>query len=165
LLTGCAIGIVISSRLLPRRRWLQWTLYLAAAISIYGLIWLARQGIHDYWMYEVGWFLTSVFTAILIVHLVYSPKSVIHWILGSPPLAYLGTISYGFYVWHFPIFRIMRVHDPEHWRMIAVPLAAAATMFSYYVVERPCLRLKKRFNRPGKRAKPADAPALVPADT
>src|SRR5215469_5099217 len=43
LLTGCAIAIAISAQTLPRRRWLEWTLYFAAAISIYGLVWLARQ--------------------------------------------------------------------------------------------------------------------------
>lgn len=168
LLTGCAIGIAVSARLLPRRRWLEWALFLAAACSIYGLFWLSRHYLDDPWMYEVGWFLASVFTAVLIVHLVYSPEGIIHWILGSPPLVYLGVISYGFYVWHFPIFRIMEVYYPHHWRLIAVPMAAAATMFSYYVVERPCLRLKKRFNRLGKAAKSAkqaEAPVLVPADS
>ncbi|HUA66800.1 MAG TPA: acyltransferase [Alphaproteobacteria bacterium] len=165
LLTGCAIGIAVSAQLFPRRRWMEWTLYAAAALSCYGLVWLARHDLYDPWMYEYGWFLASVFTAILIVHLVYSQKGVIYWVLGTPPLVYLGVISYGFYVWHFPIFRIMHEHYPGHWRIIAVPIAAAATLFSYHVVERPCLRLKKRFNRPGKRARPAEAPALVAADS
>ncbi|HXC35134.1 MAG TPA: acyltransferase [Candidatus Acidoferrales bacterium] len=165
LLTGCALAIAVSAQLFPRRRWLEWTLYFAAAMSIWGLIWLARHELHDPWMYEVGWFLASIFTAVLILHLVYSPEGMIHRIFGSPPLVYLGVISYGFYVWHFPIFRIMQVYYPVHWRLVAVPVAAAATMFSYYVVERPCLRLKKKFNRPGKRAKPAETPVLVAADS
>ncbi|HEX3626111.1 MAG TPA: acyltransferase [Verrucomicrobiae bacterium] len=164
LLVGCAIALAISERMLPRRRWLEWALFVAAAFSIYGLVWLARHELLDPWMYEVGWLLASVFSAILIVHLVYSPEGIIHWILGSRPLVYLGVISYGFYVWHFPIFRIMQVYFPHNWRLIAVPVAAVATMFSYYVVERPCLRLKRKFNRPAKAAQPVTAPLLVPAD-
>lgn len=164
LLMGCAIGIAVSGKLLPRRRWLEWALFFTAALSIYGWIWLARQYIHDPWMYEVGWFLASLFTVLLIFHLVYSPEGIIHRIFGIPPLVYLGVISYGFYVWHFPIFRIMQVYYPIHWRVIAIPAAAAATLFSYYVIERPCLRLKRRFNGPGKPAKPAAAPVLVAAE-
>ncbi len=164
LLVGCAIALAVSAQVFPRRRWLENTLFIAAAISIYGLIWLARHDLYDPWMYEYGWFLASIFSAVLIVHLVYSPEGIIHWVLGSPPLVYLGVISYGFYVWHFPIFRILQAHFPAHWQVMAVPAAAAATMFSYYVVERPCLRLKKKFNRPGKRVKPAETQVLVPVD-
>jgi peptidoglycan/LPS O-acetylase OafA/YrhL len=164
LLMGCALGIAMSAQLLPRRRWLEWVLYAAAALSIYGLVWLARQDLYDPWMYEFGWFLASVFTAVVIAHLVYSPKSVIHWTLGSPPLVFLGIISYGFYIWHFPIFRIMQVYYPVHWRLAAVPLAAVATLLSFYLVERPCLRLKRQFNQPAKAAQPENVPAFVPAD-
>jgi peptidoglycan/LPS O-acetylase OafA/YrhL len=163
LLIGCAIGIAVSDQLITRRRWMGWLLFFGAVLSLYGLVWLARHDLHDPWMYEVGWFLASVFTAVLIVHLVCSEMGIIHWIFGSPPLVYLGILSYGFYVWHFPIFRIMQVHYPVHWRVVAVPLAAAATLFSYYVVERPCLRLKKQFNRVGNPAKPREAPVACPA--
>lgn len=160
LLVGCAAGIIISGQLLPRRRWLEWALSLAAAISCGGLIWLAAHDLYDHWMYYLGWFLASLFTAIIIVHLVYSPKGVLHWILETPPLVYIGIISYGLYIWHVPIFNIIHEHYPAHWRVVAVPVSVAATLVSYYLVERPCLRLKKQLNQPGKSARVADAPVL-----
>lgn len=165
LLTGCAAGMVISGKFMPRRRWLEWALFFGAAISIIGLVWLARQYLFDPWMYCVGWFLASLFTVIVIVYLVYSPKGILHWMLEFRPLVYIGIISYGLYVWHFPIFRIFKTHNSGHWRVIAVLVSVAITLASYYLVERPCLRLKKQFYRMGKPAKPAAARALCPADS
>lgn len=165
LLTGCAIGIAVSAQLIPRQRWLGWALFFAGAVSCYGLIWLARQDLYDPWMYDAGWFLASLFTAILIVHLVYSSRGIIHWILEIPPIVYIGTLSYGLYVWHYPIYRIFQVHYPAHWRETAVTVSVAVALLSYYLVERPCLRLKKKFYRTARPATPVDAKALCPADS
>ncbi|WP_243407882.1 acyltransferase family protein, partial [Frankia canadensis] len=73
--------------------------------------------------------------------------------LAVAPLAWLGRISYGFYLWHFPVV--------AHWGpgltgalgrwpailaagLLSVVLAAA----SYYLVERPILRRCPRWSRP-----------------
>jgi peptidoglycan/LPS O-acetylase OafA/YrhL len=164
LLTGCAVGIIISGQLLPRRRWLEWALYVTAAISICGLIWVSWHQIYDPWMFYAGWFLASIFTAIILLHLVYSPRGILHWILEAPPLVYIGMISYGFYIWHFPIINLIHDHFPGHWKVIGVAASVAASLLSYYLVERPCLRLKKKFSRPGMREKTADAQVLSSVD-
>jgi peptidoglycan/LPS O-acetylase OafA/YrhL len=164
LLIGCAAGIIVTAQLLPRRRWLEWALYLAAAISIGGLIWVSWHEIYDSWMYYVGWFLASLFTAIIILHLVYSPRGMLHRIFEASPLVYVGIISYGLYIWHFPIFNIIHERYPNHWQFTAVAAALAATLLSYYLVERPCLRLKKKFSRIGQSVKQAETPVLIPAD-
>ena len=53
-------------------------------------------------------------------------------------------MSYGLYLWHYPVMRLLRDHD-WHWSAIllvgsAAGLAAAA--LSYYAVERPLLSRK-----------------------
>jgi peptidoglycan/LPS O-acetylase OafA/YrhL len=150
LLTGCTAGIVISAQLIPRRRWLELALLVGAAGSIFGLIWVARHDLFDHWLYYIGWFLASLFTALVIVHLVYSTRGVLHRIFETFPLVYIGIISYGLYIWHYPIISIVHEHYAGHWRVVSVPLIAAATLLSYFFVERPCLRLKRQFHRPRK---------------
>ena len=62
--------------------------------------------------------------------------------------AYLGKISYGLYVYHLLMLYIcLHVHWPH--RIIAVPVALVLTIitakFSFVWIERPFLKLKRRF--------------------
>jgi peptidoglycan/LPS O-acetylase OafA/YrhL len=105
-----------------------------------------------------------------------------HW-SPSPPmraLDYVATISYGLYLWHLPLILWMYAHGPtEHilelpwygaWAVTTVLGLAAATVVasaSWYLVERPILRLKPRRRgdgTPAGQAAPAPAVAAGPAD-
>jgi peptidoglycan/LPS O-acetylase OafA/YrhL len=70
------------------------------------------------------------------------------------PLQYLGKISYGLYVYHFPvIWFVGRIRDLGVSVEISSPLVAllsfigtiAIASLSYFSLERPFLRLKERF--------------------
>jgi peptidoglycan/LPS O-acetylase OafA/YrhL len=93
LLLGCCAGIIVSWNLLPHRRWIETIFKVAAVISVFGLYRLTLRDLHDPWMYCVGWFLISVFAAVIIIQLVITPKSILHWVLESQPLVYIGEIS------------------------------------------------------------------------
>ena len=59
-------------------------------------------------------------------------------ILSSRPLVYLGLISYGFYLWHYPIGRAVRgLFDPWTTALIVVPSSFVLAMLSYELMERP----------------------------
>ena len=72
-------------------------------------------------------------------------------LLGSRPLAGLGVISYGFYLWHVPILLFMRGHgllplDPVLGTLAAfVPVLAISTV-SWLALERPLIDWAKRRN-------------------
>jgi peptidoglycan/LPS O-acetylase OafA/YrhL len=70
-------------------------------------------------------------------------------LLGARPIRFVGVISYALYLWHVPILGALGVHGHfEGWHSaaaIALSFMAAAT--SYYVIERPFLRLKSRQRR------------------
>lgn len=58
--------------------------------------------------------------------------------LGRPVLVWLGTISYGLYLWHYVFLR----SGVSAW--IALPLSVATAAASWYVLEEPLRRWRKR---------------------
>jgi peptidoglycan/LPS O-acetylase OafA/YrhL len=77
------------------------------------------------------------------------------WALSSPPLAYLGRISYALYLWHELVGVSVRWANlggvrAEPWTPpIAIVLSVAVASFSYWFVERPFLRMKWRLSTTG----------------
>ncbi len=77
-------------------------------------------------------------------------------VLSLRSLAWIGLVSYGFYLWHYYVMIALRSHHlnglTQHYSAFfvlsflgAITLAAG----SYYLIERPALRFKqgRRFNR------------------
>lgn len=67
-------------------------------------------------------------------------------LLSSKPFVYTGRISYGWYLWFYPIF-IFGTHVlPKFYeKPLAVIFSYLAAVISYHFVEYPFLRLKDRF--------------------
>lgn len=97
----------------------------------------------------------------LIVRGCLSDRAGISWLLSRQPLVFLGRISYGLYVWHLAGLefgpRLLRPwlsahvtldNDLVEWSARVVPaflLTVALSVTSYFALERPFLRLKRRF--------------------
>lgn len=95
--------------------------------------------------------------------------------LDNPVMRYIGRISYGLYLYHYPVYRALGVLPEDHgstpaplW-MGAVAIAAtfALASLSYALIESPILRFKDRLKFAGRRSAllrgpdtSADAPAL-----
>ena len=84
--------------------------------------------------------------------------SVIRAALASVPMAWIGLVSYGVYLWHRPIMVdiIERTSGAGArtgfaWVGVRYAIAIATTLAvaaaSYYLVERPCIRVSHRFRR------------------
>jgi peptidoglycan/LPS O-acetylase OafA/YrhL len=66
------------------------------------------------------------------------------------PLGYVGTISYGLYLYHFPIYGLTRILVTRVPGVPAWPFEIAGAMvvaiLSWHLIERPILRLKARWD-------------------
>lgn len=64
--------------------------------------------------------------------------------LGSGPLVNMGTVTYGFYLWHVPVLVWLRAHDvlplsAAGAMAVAFPIALLFANLSWHLVERPVL--------------------------
>jgi peptidoglycan/LPS O-acetylase OafA/YrhL len=143
LLVGCLLALGLGVVLRLPRQWVA-----AAAVVGAGVVVLtALRPRSD--LYLTHWVTAVPFaTAAIIVWLLQSPGGVAR-LLTWRPLRYTGRISYGLYLWHFPLFLLLRpeLRDLHPAAEIAIASTAsyAAAAVSYRVVEAPFLRLKHRF--------------------
>lgn len=145
LLLGCFAGVLVSSKLLPRQTWFGKLLQAAALVSGPVLLALGTCWIMSPFMVYFGWFLASVLAMTLILHLMSATPGLLHWLLENRLLVFTGQISYGLYVWHFPILKAMDQHHVPWRHMSYLIVVVLAALLSYYAIEKPCLRLKKKF--------------------
>jgi peptidoglycan/LPS O-acetylase OafA/YrhL len=73
--------------------------------------------------------------------------------MSTRPLAWVGLVSYGVYLWHVPLLVFARAHDllPSSFLpalAVTLPVVLAVSAGSWYLVERPLIALA---NRPSRR--------------
>ena len=93
--------------------------------------------------YQGGFTLSALSAAAIIIGAVGVPNGPIARFLSLSPLVWIGTISYGAYLWHYPVFVYL---DAARTGLTGVSLLAvrfACTLVlaaaSYYLVERPVM--------------------------
>jgi peptidoglycan/LPS O-acetylase OafA/YrhL len=70
-------------------------------------------------------------------------------VLGSAPIVWLGTVSYGVYLWHMPVMYGLQLQERMPERFLPaiawiLPITFAIAALSFYFVERPAMRLGNR---------------------
>ncbi|MFZ0250965.1 MAG: acyltransferase family protein [Acidimicrobiales bacterium] len=91
--------------------------------------------------YQGGFFLIGLSVAAVILAAVAAPRSVVPRVLSLAPVRYVGRISYGLYIWHWPIFIWL-----DHSRTglygyelfgFRVLVTFAVSVVSFHLIERP----------------------------
>ncbi len=104
----------------------------------------------DRWLLQAGYLPMNLASALLVVCLVSSPWPGLRWLFEFAPLVWIGRVSYGIYLWHIVVFWMLGRLDLGlgwgYWPAAAAFTFALAAL-SYYALERPLLRLKRRFER------------------
>jgi peptidoglycan/LPS O-acetylase OafA/YrhL len=113
------------------------------------------------------------FAFFLLLPAVFGPqgkgKGGIRWFLGTWPMASLGVISYGVYLWHEPwIYRILRTGPYKPFTLnfgaffaAVLVLSIVSATLSYFIVEKPILRYKNTLSWWRKPASKAVVNGLV----
>jgi peptidoglycan/LPS O-acetylase OafA/YrhL len=151
LLVGCAAGLLVAWRMLPERPLGIALTRGAALVGALGL-WLLLVGARypvDYVRHGAST-LAALGTGLVMVEL-FLPGSWLERVLRVRPLAGIGRISYGLYLWHFPVFialgtlAVGRGAAPPGRIALAWGTTFAVALASFFLLERPALRLKERF--------------------
>ena len=102
----------------------------------------------------------------LLLSTVLHPQSLFSQLLELPPMRFFGRISFGLYLWQELFFtdrylgpgvRYLGFLDSAPWNFIATIALATA---SYYLLEKPCMRLGHRLAKPAVEGRPELAAAF-----
>jgi peptidoglycan/LPS O-acetylase OafA/YrhL/lysophospholipase L1-like esterase len=136
-----------------------------AAVAL-GFIWLTTSEL-DPWQYRGGFAIAGVLVALVIAGVTQAGRpGPLGFVLSIPVVRWIGVISYGLYLWHWPIYVFL---SPDRTGLagtrllgarLTVTFAVAAA--SFYLVERP-VRFGDWRGWQVRVATPAGAAALVVA--
>jgi peptidoglycan/LPS O-acetylase OafA/YrhL len=153
LLLGCALAIFISGVPVQSNRVVKQGLFWWAVLAaITGLFYISVTADRlDPLMIILGYFAVALFSATIILYVVQHKDSLLSRFLQRRELVWIGQISYGLYLWHYPIFGILRsyfyITDWRQLLFIGGILTFIAAAASFYLLERYFLGLKIKFGR------------------
>jgi peptidoglycan/LPS O-acetylase OafA/YrhL len=146
LLIGC--GMAVASKLVnpadyPRlSRLLALSLlpiFIAGVIVGLTLDWRMR------WYYYVSPLFGAIPGAIMIAAVLQPKRNFMHRLYEHPVPVFCGRICYGLYVWHFPIFSVLRTDLQFNYLSVVLigwPLVFVLAIASYYLIERHFMRVR-----------------------
>lgn len=142
LLVGCALAAVLARRPLEipstaaRRAW-----GIAGVGALAVMLWaVSRAVLANATLWRGGFFVFSLLAVVLIVSVLLHAGPV-PWLLSSRPLARVGRISYGLYLFHWPVFLWLDANRTglSLWPLLALRVAVtgAIAVASYHLLEMP----------------------------
>lgn len=156
LFVGCflALAMTAAPASLVRRvaagcRWVA-----TAALAGVGVV-MVFATVNSGWVYLVGLPLVAVGSALLVAQIAGDGDSALARGLQWRPLVWLGSVSYGLYLWHVPVFELLKDAMPglafRYLVVMQFGLSIAAAALSYRLVER-------RFEVVRDRLRPSEHP-------
>jgi peptidoglycan/LPS O-acetylase OafA/YrhL len=144
--TACALyGLQRSSGSIDHATTLGRLLRFLGPLSAVGLVLVVYKAYGtSSWMFKGGFTLTALLASVLVAYLVTLPNTVVARGLSVSVMVYIGQISYGLYLWHYPMFQWITSYwtGLSVWPLLVVRLGAtfAAAILSYHLLEMPIRR-------------------------
>jgi len=146
--SGLLIGVALAffwqpwrfTRRLARRGVVALNTFGFAALALL-IVFLLQMGEYEVFLYRGGFFIVSTLTAIVIAGTVH-PQGVLNPVLGGRTLVWVGKRSYGLYLYHWPVFMLLRPGVDVTWGWwptfaAQMAITLAITEASYRWVEQP----------------------------
>jgi len=158
MLAGAALACVLPAAPLVARA-------SARAVDVLGLLSMAGLGFawsafdgRDAWLYRGGFWLAELLSLVLLASAFLVRHGVVARLLSFTPLRALGTVSYGAYLWHWPVNLVLTAERCHLYGILLHGVRLAVTLgiatLSYRFLEDPI----RRRGVPGGRAR-----VVVPA--
>jgi peptidoglycan/LPS O-acetylase OafA/YrhL len=157
LLVGCMAGVAVAWNLIPHGRRLRLVIQTSAILSaLLVLLLLVVVPSTSSFLYYGGFTAVAAAVATIIISLFHAPLRSFHALLDVGVLRWFGRLSYGLYLWHLPVYFLydqlfppfpvrsytLRIFLPF---IIKFAASVAVAALSFYFIEQPALRLKRRF--------------------
>ena len=147
LLVGGLLAVVLfNARVtgrLARRGLAQRVAVVLGLAALIGAIYLWSQVPQDAaWLYKGGFTFYALISATLITAAIL-PVGPVAWLLAWSPLRHLGRISYGVYLYHWPVFLALREKAHiDHWSLLLIggSITIVLAELSYRFLEMPIRR-------------------------
>lgn len=156
LLYGCSVAILYSSRHRPVLARICCSPVVSATAVTLLVFEIARPPVITLpigpRVLNTGAVIVEASVAVILVWLAEGAPGLrpLRWLLETPPLVYMGRISYALYLWHMFVITALLwygVRNETELRLIGIGGAFLIASISYYAVERPFLRVKWRLSR------------------
>ena len=147
LLAGATVAMLVVVRPQPgprARRWLH--LAAVAAVAVLAYCWWRAGGEQGPpgWMFEWGFALCALAAAVVIADVRQTASGPLGAVLGLRPLRWIGKISYGLYLWHWPVIVELTSQRTGVSGIgldaIRIGVTVVAATLSYYLIEQPVRR-------------------------
>jgi peptidoglycan/LPS O-acetylase OafA/YrhL len=145
ILIGAALATLFRLGKSPNSQGARWTVEVLALGSVValGVAWVRVGGQED-WLYEGGFLACGLAVGVVIAAVANPRSGPVGRLFSFPPLRWLGAISYGLYLWHWPV--IVYVAQPRFdlegpaLALVRLAISLGLSVVSYVVVEQPIRR-------------------------
>jgi peptidoglycan/LPS O-acetylase OafA/YrhL len=171
LLVGCLVALLVSWDLIPRTGKAVTAIRVLAGAGAPALVLLLVTADRESRLTYHGLStLACAAVAGVLLHVVYCPSRFRMLVLENAPIVWIGRISYGLYLWHDPLFLdLLNSTRMAKLGLSGLPAlgvrfiaAFAVASLCFYLIERPFLRIKRRFGGVGAAAPPSAPEAVRP---
>jgi len=118
-----------------------------AGAAIFVAVLLLPDG-HERWTYLYGHQIVALASAAIVTTCAFGGAAPSEDWLASAPVEYAGRRSYAIYLWQLPVAYWLLDLPWQAQAAIAVPVTLLLAETSYWLIERPALRLKERLRAP-----------------
>jgi len=143
--TGCLLA-VLQHRGVPMPGWFRKRRFLLVPLSLFVLPALLFK-LNPVLFYTVGQSYVNLAAALVIWRCINVDQGISFRLLNLSPVVWLGTLSYSLYLWQEPFLNSWSRDWFATWPINLV-LAFVFALLSFYLVEKPFLKLKRHLSRP-----------------